>query len=100
MEKNPDAPNFLDEKDGRFSHLRGVRDTATRELREKGVGGSVQHHEEFSVDDEELLWKKGILGIDCPDTLLNAVFFANGKVLCLHGGREHWGLNPLSPIDA
>ena len=31
----------------------------------KGVGGSVQHHEEFSVDDEELLWKKGILGIDC-----------------------------------
>ena len=35
VEKKPDAPNFLDEKDGRFSQLRGVRDTVNRELREK-----------------------------------------------------------------
>jgi len=45
--KNPGAPNFLDEKDGRFSiSLRGVRDTASHEYCEKGVGGSIQHHEE------------------------------------------------------
>jgi len=34
-----------------------------------------QHHEELSVGEEELLWKKGIMGIECPDTLLNAVFW-------------------------
>jgi len=35
VEKNPGAPNFIDEKDGHFSGLRGVRDTVSRELCEQ-----------------------------------------------------------------
>lgn len=59
VEKNPGAPNFLDEKDGCFSvSLHGVRDTVSCEHCEKGVGGSIQHHEEYSVDEEELLGKR------------------------------------------
>ena len=46
----------------------------------------------ISSSEEELLWEKGILGIDSPAALLNAVFYGNGKVLCLSGGRKHWGL--------
>ena len=31
----------------------------------------------------------GVLGISNPTALLNAVFYLNGKVLCLRGGKEH-----------
>lgn len=36
LERNPNGPNFLDEKNPHFSGLRGVRDTNSRELRQKG----------------------------------------------------------------
>ena len=30
--------------------------------------------------------------MESPKTLLNAIFYMNGKVLCLRGGREHKSL--------
>ena len=69
-----------------------MRDIISRELRQKGVAVGVKHSEVISSSEEELLWEKGILGIDSPAALLNAVFYGKGKVLCLRGGREHWGL--------
>ena len=36
-----------------------------------------------------MLWEKGVLGIDTPESLLQAVFYYNGKCLCLRGGKEH-----------
>ena len=41
-EKNPEVPNFLDEKDARYSGLRGTRDCVAHTLREEGVGWSVK----------------------------------------------------------
>jgi len=35
VEKSPDAPNFIGEKDGHFSALHRVRDTVSRELCEQ-----------------------------------------------------------------
>ena len=71
-----------------FAGLRGTRDTVARQLREASVGASVKHHEVISRE-ENMLWSKGIVGIASPKVLLHAVFFANGKYLCLRGGREH-----------
>ena len=62
LERN--GPNVLDEKNPHFSGLRGVRDTISRELHQKGVAVGVKHSEVISSSEEELLWEKGILGID------------------------------------
>ena len=86
---NPCVPNFVDEKDPRFAGLRGTRDTVACQLREEGVGAAVKHTEVISSMEESLLWSQGSLGVTSPTALLNAVFFMNGKILCLRGGREH-----------
>ena len=86
---NPLVPNFLDENDSRFAGLRGRRDCIARKLREDGVGVSVKHADVISRAEEARLWSAGVLGVDTPSSLLKAVFFMNGKVLCLRGGREH-----------
>ena len=81
--------NFLDENDPNYAGLRGTRDTVTCELRSDGIGATVKHAEVISREEEELLWSSGIMGVDNPRALANAVFFfANGKNLCLRGGRE------------
>ena len=89
---NPNSPNFLDEKHPDFAGLRGTRDCIARQLREEGIGVTVKHTPTISIDEEEKLWTTGVLGVDNPQALLNAMFFMNGKVLCLRGGREHKAL--------
>lgn len=89
---NPATPNFLDDKDDRFAGLRGTRDVVARKLREDGVGASVKHTATISVDEEAELWSQGVIGVHTPKALINAVFFLNGKTLCLRGGREHKAL--------
>ena len=91
-ETDPSLPNFFDEKDPNFSGLRGARDTVSRQLRQDGIGTAVKHADVLSYEEEALLWNKGLLGTDSPRALFNAVFFMNGKVLCLRGGREHKAL--------
>ncbi len=46
-----------------------------------------------STDDEELLWTKGVMGVDTPKQLIRAVFYYCGLSLCLRGGDEHRALN-------
>ena len=82
---NPLVPNFLNEKDPRFT---GLRDSIARKLRNDGIGVSVQHAEVISRDEEAHLWSEGVLGVGTPSSLLRAIFFMNGKALCLRGGRE------------
>ena len=86
---NPKAPNILDEKDPTFAGLRGVRDRVARELRGDGIGTEVKHAPAISYEEEELLWSTGVIGFETPTSLLNVMFYNNGKVLMLRGGREH-----------
>ena len=92
LEKNPVSVDILSEKDPVFAGLRGTRDTVARQLWEAGVGASVKHTEGFTKE-ESMLWCKGILGSTSPKALLHAVFFFNGKYLCLRGGREELKLS-------
>ena len=91
-EKNPLASNFLDDNDPHYAGLRGTRDTVARQLRTDGVGACVKHAEVLSKEEEQLLWDSGVMGVDNPRALANAVFFANGKNLCLRGSREQYQL--------
>ena len=52
-------------------------------------GFLVKHAELMAPEEEKTLWEAKVIGTESPSALLNAVFFMNGKVLCLHGGREH-----------
>ena len=79
-DNRPTLPNFLDEKDCRFTGLRGTRDTVSRLLRESGVGTLIKHAE---VITECALWDEGLQGASTPRCRFYAIFFMNGKVLCL-----------------
>ena len=92
VKANPSTPNFLDDKDTGFFGLQGTRDTVARKLCEDAVGSSVRDAVVISFEEEESLWKAGTLGVENPKALLNAIFYMNGKVLCLRGGREHKSL--------
>ena len=87
--QNKYPPNIFSEEDPCFSNLRGTRDTVSRKLWEEGVGTSTKETELLSVEDEQVIWAKNVMGTHSPKALLCAVFFANGKNLCLRGGREH-----------
>ena len=67
-------------------------DGVFRKLRAQGVGANPKHAQPFNKEEENLLWRKGIIGVSTPESLFNAIFYYNGKVCCLRGGEEHRNL--------
>ena len=49
----------------------------------------MQHAQPFTKVEEQLLWEREVFGTSTPKSLLNAVFYLNGKNFCLRGGEEH-----------
>lgn len=86
---NPNAPNFLDKTNPSYKKLHNVIDNRFKELTKEGVGCESKHTEIITKDEENLLWASGVLGLDTPRALLNAVFYYSGKNFCLRGGQEH-----------
>jgi hypothetical protein len=80
--------------DSSFLPLKKLLDTLYRKLHSAGVGCSVQRTQAVTEDDEDILWRSGVLDTDTPQGLLNCVFFLNGKNFCLRGGIEHCNLSP------
>ena len=86
---NPNAPNFLDKSNHTFRKLHNVIDNLFKELSKEGVATQTKHTEIVTKEEESLLWSTGVLGLHTPKSLLNAVFYCNGKNFCLRGGQEH-----------
>ena len=91
---NPGCVNFLDKKDVRFKSLHGVMDAHFHQLHSTGIGRDVKHARVLTTDDEERLWKSGVMGTKTPKALQNAAFFIVGKMFCLRGGVELRELKP------
>ena len=51
-----------------------------KRLKSQGVGSKKRKVEPLTVEDEEFLWEKGILGDHSPQALLNAVFSKQCKL--------------------
>ena len=68
-----------------------------KRLHTKGIGTETKATAALSVTEEDKLWECGVISLDTPVGLLNAVFFYNGKNFCLRGGAEHRNLK-LSQI--
>lgn len=79
-------------QDVAFKSLRNVCDALFKQLHSKGIGTEAKATPVITVDDEDALWEKGILDLNTPKGLLRAVFFYNGKNLCLRGGQEQRNL--------
>ena len=74
-----DFPNFMNRKDQSFRELTGALQVRFRKLREEGVGVVVKHAAVVTEDEEDTLWKSGVIGVDDPSALQRAVFFMLGK---------------------
>ena len=71
---NPGCPNFLDKKDATFNSLHGTMDAHFHNLHSGGVGRDVKHARVLTKDDEDKLWRSGVMGTITPKALQNAVF--------------------------
>ena len=60
-----------------------------KDLNSRGVGGGVKRAEALTKEDEEICWKKGLLGNLSANALLNTVYFYNCKFFHLCASDEH-----------
>ncbi len=66
-----------------FSHTEFIDfkrslDAEMKRLQSKGIGSTKRQAEVLTREDEEKLWKKGLLGDTTPQQLLDTIIFYNG----------------------
>ena len=92
LKGTPDRfPKLLD---ARFKKLHGTCDVIFCALHQSGIGANKTSAQVITDEDEEKLWRAGVLNITIPIGLQQAVFYYIGKACCLRGGEEQRGLKP------
>jgi len=61
--------DFLDKTDSTFKPLHGAMDTHFHQHHSMGVGGETKHTRVLTKDDEEKLWRSGVMGTRTPKML-------------------------------
>ena len=87
--KNPKACHFMNHKDIDFLPLHNTMNNLSKKLLGEGVGARKIQARVITEEEEEELWRKGVMGKHTPISLLNTVFFYCGMLFCLQGGLEH-----------
>ena len=64
-------------------------DAEMKRLQRKGHGLQKRQAEPLSLEEEELLWDKGLLGSANPQALVDTMLFMNGLYFALRSGDEH-----------
>lgn len=72
-----------------FSQFKASLDAEMKRLQSCGKGSKKRQAEALTIDEEELLWEKGLLGDGTPQTLLDTMLFLNGLYFALRSGDEH-----------
>ena len=65
-------------KDSVFADFRSSLDAEMKRLQSSGLGTFKKQAEPLTLEEEELLWQKKILGDHNPKALLNTMLFMNG----------------------
>ena len=60
-----------------------------KRLQQLGLGSKRRQGEPLTLEEEVLLWKKGLLGSSNPQSLLDTMLFMNGIYFALRSGAEH-----------
>ena len=75
--------------DKEFQRARQVINIKCRSLKKKGLGRKQHASEVITLDEEQMLLEKNILGKQNPISLQNTIFFQFCKGFGLHGRDEH-----------
>ena len=78
--------------DPMFSQIKNTLDNTMKDMAEKGIGVHKKQAEVITINEENQLWEKGVLGSSSPLQLLRTVFYLNGVHFALRGGSEHRNL--------
>ena len=78
--------------DSKFCPLKDVLDAKMKSLTCAGIGLERNKAESISIEEEESLWHKGLLGDMTPDVLRDTIVYMCGLYFALHGGTELRGL--------
>ena len=62
----------------------------------KGLGVTIKKANIISKMDEDILWSKGVLGIQFPEQLLLTVVYVIGLNFALRAGKKHRNLRSIS----
>lgn len=82
--------NFLD--DNEFDLFRKTLDAVMKERSSRGLGLLKKQADVIEYEQEEVMWQKGVLGDDRPQTLLDSLIFSFGLHFALRSGKEHRAL--------
>ena len=67
-------------QDVEFKPLKHVCDSVFKRLHTKGIGTETKSTAVLSVTEEDKLWETGVISLDTPAGLLNAVFSTTAKI--------------------
>jgi hypothetical protein len=87
LNENGRPVKFLSQSE--FSSIPVVLDNVMKRGAQVGMGLHVRKAEVISVQKEEILWSKGLLGCQSPQILLDTMVFLCGLHFALRSGDEH-----------
>ena len=79
-------------KDPAFTGFQRTLDGEMKRLQSLGLGVKKKQAEPITVEEENLLWDKGLLGEENPQALLDTILFLCGIHFALRSGEEHRSL--------
>jgi hypothetical protein len=82
--------SFLD--DTEFNTMREVLDAKMKSLSKQGIGLKRRQADIISIDQENIMWQKEILGSDSPKRLLDTLLYSIGLNFALRAAQEHRNL--------
>ena len=71
-----------------FGMTHKVLSSKKRDLKRQGLGNLKYRATMIEAEDEELLWERGSLGSDNPETLIHTVWYLTTKMLGFRGSHE------------
>ena len=86
-----------------FRDFRGSLDAQIKDSKPKGLGNAKRQAEPITAEEENIMWKCGVLGTHSPQALADTMFFLIGMCFGLRGGQEHrqlhWHNSQLSLVE-
>ena len=75
-----------------FAPIRNTLDNLMQSRARQGLGSIKNKADIITLEEENLMWSKGVLGFDDPDVLVSTIVYLFGLNFALRAGQEHRNL--------